>query len=341
MSGYSGDFLGFQLGDIHSSSLNITRVSVSDRYEENLLPKMKDIVVENPGGDGTYYFNTYYNQREFVISFAYDDLRDEDIRRLKQVLGAKKIQPLIFDESTYKKYMVKASSAPSLSYIPFQHKEVTVYKGEGEVVLTAYYPYGIGTYSPEITNLNKCKVDNNGDLPALLQIKYLFADALQAASTTISTDTSGNGTTWYPIGNGTNIVWLTPGAGLLSNGSSGLLSTGATGSDLSGDEGGTTSTSTTTTNSTPTYNYKLVLAQGDNERILELTDVRPADEDDVGFIINCKTHLIEGIDASGAKTGNLYNKYITKGSFFSAPVGISNFTSTQIFASFSYTPLYY
>ena len=61
MSVFSGDFLGFTLGDVHSSQLNITRVSVSDRYEDNLLANFKDTTVEVPGGDGMYYWNTFYS----------------------------------------------------------------------------------------------------------------------------------------------------------------------------------------------------------------------------------------------------------------------------------------
>lgn len=274
MSVYSGDFLGFQLGNVHSSNLNITRVSVSDRYEESLLPKLKDIVVENPGGDGTYYFDTYFNQREFNISFAFDDLRDEDIRQLKMTLGAKKLQPLIFDESTYKKYMVKASSPPVLSYLPFQHQEVTVYKGEGEVTLIAYYPYGIATYSPELRNISSGKIVNNGDLPALLEVEYDFS--------------------------GTNSL---------------------------------------------SFTLKL---NDDNATSLMIEDAAPASQlisgttvYDKKLLVNCKTHLIEGLDEDGNKTGHLYNKYITSGSFFNVPVGQSNVTSTVTFAALRYTPLYY
>jgi hypothetical protein len=61
MSVYSGDFLGFKIGDIHSSQLNITRVSSGDRYEDNLLPQLKNTTIEVPGSDGTYYFDTFYN----------------------------------------------------------------------------------------------------------------------------------------------------------------------------------------------------------------------------------------------------------------------------------------
>ena len=73
MSVFSGDFLGFTLGDIHSSQLNITRVSSGDRYDDNLLPNFKDITAETPGGDGFYYWDTFYQQKPFILNFAYDD----------------------------------------------------------------------------------------------------------------------------------------------------------------------------------------------------------------------------------------------------------------------------
>ena len=119
MSTFQGDFLGFTLGDIHSSSLNITRVSTSDRYEDTLLPTFKDTTLETPGSDGMYYFNTFYSSRTFNINFAYDNLRDEDLRSLSRILGFKGIKPLIFDEFPYKQYMVKCAAAPSLKYICF------------------------------------------------------------------------------------------------------------------------------------------------------------------------------------------------------------------------------
>ena len=117
MSVFSGEFLGFQLGDYHSSNLNITRVSSGNRYADNLIPNFKDITVEVPGGDGAYYWDTKFSTRTFQIDFAYDDLRDEDLRQLAKIFSFKGVKPLIFDESPFKKYMVKCAGAPSLKYI--------------------------------------------------------------------------------------------------------------------------------------------------------------------------------------------------------------------------------
>ena len=172
MSVFSGDFLGFQLGDIHSSQLNITRVSNGDRYTENLTPNFTDTTVQVPGKDGTYYWDTFYTQTPFTIDFAFDDLRDEDIRRLKQIFGFKGVKELIFDEISYKKYMVKCSAPPSLKYISFPFEEIKIYKGEGSVNLVAYYPYALSTRNIEFKTGTEQELNNMGDIEAPIKIYY-------------------------------------------------------------------------------------------------------------------------------------------------------------------------
>ena len=172
MSVFSGDFLGFQLGDIHSSQLNITRVSNSNRYTENLTPNFSDATAQVPGADGTYYWNTFYTQKPFSIDFAFDDLRDEDIRRLKQIFGFKGVKELIFDEISYKKYYVKCSSPPTLKYISFPYKEIKIYKGEGSANLVAYYPYALSTRDIYFGAKTQQELNNMGDIEAPIKIYY-------------------------------------------------------------------------------------------------------------------------------------------------------------------------
>lgn len=178
MSVYSGDFLGFQLGDIHSSQLNITRVSNSNRYTENLTPNFNDAIAQVPGGDGTYYWNTFYNQKTFTIDFAFDDLRDEDIRRLKQIFSFKGVKELIFDELSYKKYYVKCSAPPTLKYISFDFQEIKVYKGEGSVNLVAYYPYALSTQELILGSKDEQDLINIGDVETPIRIYYQLSDIL-------------------------------------------------------------------------------------------------------------------------------------------------------------------
>lgn len=173
MSVFQGDFLGFQLGNDHSYGLNITRVSTNDRYQDMLLPQFNDAVVQVPGGDGTYYWDTYYTQKPFTIDFAFDDLRDEDLRKLRQMFSSKTVKPLIFDEFPYKKYMVKCAAPPQLRYICFDQYEFRIYKGEGTVQLVAYYPFAFSVVSPSLAwSQNGAIINNSGDLPANIEIAY-------------------------------------------------------------------------------------------------------------------------------------------------------------------------
>ena len=173
MSVYQGDFLGFQLGEDHSYKLNITRISTNDRYQDTLLPQFQDAVVQVPGGDGTYYWDTYYTQKPIQIDFAFDDLRDEDLRKLRQMFSSRDIKPLIFDEFPYKKYMVKCAQPPILKYIPFDHLEFRIYKGEGTVQFVAYYPFAFSVVSPSLAySTNGSIINNNGDMPANLNILF-------------------------------------------------------------------------------------------------------------------------------------------------------------------------
>jgi len=158
-----GDFLGFKFDNKHSSDLNIVRTSDGDRFEEQIIPEVKDIAVEVPGMDGEYYFGSTYGPRSFDISIAYDHLTQEDFRKLRRIYGCKHIGELIFDEAPYKKYLAKIESPIELSYICFdeQKKELTnfdgiygqttvmrpaegterIYKGEGKLTFVTYFPF--------------------------------------------------------------------------------------------------------------------------------------------------------------------------------------------------------
>lgn len=272
MSVYMGDYLGFQFGDVHSYELNITRVSTNDRYVEDLNPNFSDKTAVVPGGDGTYYWDSNYTQRVFNIDFAYDNLREEDLQRLRQILGSKEIKPLIFDETPYKKYMVKAQQPPNLRYICFDVGDIKVYKGEGNIRFIAYYPFALSVEDANITYNSKGSIiNNNGDLNSDFKIIY-------------RPDTS----TTQKIFN----VHLTT-----------------------------------------TYKKKPYGTLSIENLILK--------DGDVYILIDTRTNLIEGLDSSFKKTGNLYNKYITTGDFFKAPPGYSVFFSDVQFYSAKYNSIYF
>ena len=177
-----GDFLGFTFGGYHSSDLGITRVSGGDRYNEQLLPEIKDRTAEVPGLNGEYYFGSNFGSRQIDIEIAYDSLTEEQFKNLRRVFGTRDIKELIFDERPYKKYLAKLESPIELSYVCFDEPGYTwqkiptgideetgelnymqgisgdyeykvyndttrrVYKGEGKVSFICHFPFAKSVY---------------------------------------------------------------------------------------------------------------------------------------------------------------------------------------------------
>ena len=157
MGYYDYDFIGFTYGGKHSCrDLKIYRTSNGNRYETNLFPTLKDNTASVPGQVGQYYFGTEVEQRQFNISFAFDALTEEDIRKLKQTFNGKELQPLIFDEEPYKVYSAKVTGSSVLKHLCFEENGQRIYKGEGNLQFTCYYPYA----------------QSNNTLPKAGSIKY-------------------------------------------------------------------------------------------------------------------------------------------------------------------------
>lgn len=155
------DFCGFSFNGHHSSEMGFIRVSDGSRYNENLGAEFQDRTVAIPGGDGTYFFNSYYTQKPISINIAFDSMTETQLRTLREVFNAKDVGPLVFDESPYKAYIVKLQNPVQLKYICFDKEssysttvisdlygpravEPTherVYKGEGTINFIAYKPY--------------------------------------------------------------------------------------------------------------------------------------------------------------------------------------------------------
>ena len=174
------DYAGFIFKGKHSSDLGIVRTSDGSRFNENLLPTIQDKTVQVPGGDGTYFFGSYYTQKQFTIPFAFDALTEEKFKELKSWLGDKKPHDLIFDEAPYKVYKAKVTGSATIKHIPFMEKdpnseddkEVRIYKGEGSIQFTCYQPFArsrfktIEEYENEgYKNINEWK-DASGILTA-------------------------------------------------------------------------------------------------------------------------------------------------------------------------------
>ena len=136
------DFYGFQFNGVHTSDLNIVRVSDGSRYSENLSPVFQDKTAQMLGSDGTLYWESFDTNKPWAIQVAFDELSEMQYRRLRQVFNGKTMGELIFDELPFKAYMAKVQSSPQFKTICFDTPDgARVYKGEGTINFIAYYPY--------------------------------------------------------------------------------------------------------------------------------------------------------------------------------------------------------
>lgn len=283
-----GDFIGFTFNGKHSSDLGIIRTSEGSRYSEDLLPTIEDKTVPVPGGDGVYYFGSYYRQRNFNISIAFDQLTEKQLKELKNHFGNKQLGDLIFDEVPYKVYKVKVSGTPNLSYICFDEYEdgtetpKRVYKGEGTLQFVAFSPFARSRYR----TLNEFKDDNFPNKSEWAEASGLPPRKLY---TTMS---SGNYIIplWNPGDIETDfIITIDFDANNLVNLSQLEL-----------------------------YNVDKISIEElhFNSPILSKYNVNTRDD---AIRINSKLNIIEGM-VNGEASGNIYNEYIKTGTFFKIPV---------------------
>ena len=283
-----GDFIGFSFNEHRSESLGIVRVSDGSRYNEDLVPTTQDKTVQVPGGDGFYYFGSDYTQRQFSINIAFDGLTEKQFRELQQVFGTKELGKLVFDERPYKYYMVK-SSKPQLKYICFGKDGERIYKGEGTLTFTAYYPFAKSVFK----FLEKEKEKETGKEVYVLRKTYSNIEEWAEAS---SMKAQG----------ALDKVPKSPTEGVYP------ISVYNAG-DLEADF-------ILKFNGAPSNTINIALGQqdvGDKKAVLNLKSFSLKNTD-TGFQINTKTNLIEGFNAEGL-TGTLYNENITQGDFFKIP----------------------
>jgi hypothetical protein len=87
------------------------------------------------------YFNTTFGTLQFSINIAFDNLFEEDIRKLQKVFNGKEVGELIFDEWPYKAYDAKVTGNPVLKIMCFEENDKNIYKGNGTINFTCFYPF--------------------------------------------------------------------------------------------------------------------------------------------------------------------------------------------------------
>lgn len=279
----SNDYIGFTFNGVHSSQLGIVRTSDGSRFNENLLPTIQDKTVQVPGGDGTYYLGSYYTQKAFSIPFAFDDLTEQEFVELKSWIGDKGIHSLVFDENPYKAYQAKVTGSATIKHIPFEEEGARIYKGEGTIQFTAYYPFAKSVFK-FLDEAEELSIINIDEWEAASKMRY-----------NPHNDDGANTAYDLLIDNKINLY------------NAGDIETH--------------------------FNFKMyfvgdkipsakIYIDGAPSCQLAWKDIT-AKGGDAYVKINTKLNIIEGYNAEGVKTGNVYNQFIKAGTFFKIPLGDS------------------
>lgn len=282
------DFIGFSFKGIHSSKLGIVRVSDGSRYNDNLLPTSQDKTAQVPGGDGTYYWDTFHTQKSFNVNIAFDGLSEENYRKMRQVFNTKILGKLIFDEAPYKYYMAKPTGIPQLKTICFEENGARVYKGEGTIQFTAYYPYAKSVYKW----LDEYSIEEYPNKNEWAGASGMLDNASVA---------EGSNVVYDKVEGATAINLFNPG-------------------DMKTDfclyfDFDDTNQINLTSISIPNFGL-----------FFDSENPFAKQEEDDGIRINTKTNLIEGFVYKNIEkeeielTGTLYNHYIKSGDFFKIPI---------------------
>lgn len=167
MAGIKGDFTGFYFNGVHSSTLNITRISGGDRYDLSIFPSFQDRTGEVAGANRIYYFGTTEKERELNIEVAFDGVTEVDLRAITNLFLPNTIGALIFDETPYKMYYAKVKNSPEFKVIPFLNKDsIREYKGEATFNFICYDPKAYSRFK-FLDEYNKTNIiiwaDDNGN----------------------------------------------------------------------------------------------------------------------------------------------------------------------------------
>lgn len=322
-----GDFLGFSFDNIHSSDLNIIRVSNGDRYDENLYPDFEDNTLAMPGRDGEFYFGSNFKSKPISVKIAFDGITERNFRQIQKLFSTRKPCKLVFDERPYKVYTAKIAEPIQLEYICFdESKKIAstepqpglriirdngweresiypyiresgkqrIYKGEGTIDFVCTYPFAKSQFKTldEYTDYSNVLEwqDSSGILSAT-EYNNWGLDTVQ-----LSSDASGYNAE-IPVYNAGDID--APFYLFIPYTNNGSHSFGT----IAPDSG------------------EYILIDMDNASLV----LRPIESrkhliSENGIIINTNNHLIEGvvchsIEDGWTTTGEIYNNYIAGGDF--------------------------
>lgn len=349
-----GDFIGFTFNGTHSSDLGIVRTSNGSRYNSNLLPSSSDQTVAVPGGDGVYFFGTNYQTRVFQLQIASDEISETQLRQIQQTWGDKEIHELIFDEAPYKVYMAKCTNMPQFNFICFDENNQRVYKGEGSVEFTCYYPYAKSRYKFLSEYTHKDQNDRYDNVPEWNSNEVVLGDQMLHNHHLLGNDHIDIESSMVDL---CNIDEWSAASGILnSNPYNGYTfdtpyyATGSVNNQIRVYNPGSIETDFQLWFKPNTGAEASILFYHGNSpdtfKQLNLNAVT-LQQSDVWIQYDSRTELLTGYESlNGGSSSHLYNKYIKSGDFFKIPIIKEDYTYSILVVNgelgkITYNYLYY
>lgn len=143
------DYIGFRIDGVHSFDLGINRVSNNNRYSDPVFADFTNDTQRAPE-DGTQFFGSQFINKPISINIAYDSMTRQQMNKLRQLTGNRKVHEIIFDEYPQILWRAAVNASPELEYVAFdgvdeKGNKIEILKGEGTLSFICYYQFGIDT----------------------------------------------------------------------------------------------------------------------------------------------------------------------------------------------------
>lgn len=136
------DYIAFSFCGLHSyEDFGIYRIGGADEKIE-LTSQISDIIIDRPDGDGQYYFGTSNKSKVFNIKFAFDNVTEKTIKRIRAWLDTKDSGDLWFSEAPHRVYKAIITGSSTVTTTAFDEAgKGRLYKGTGSVQFTCHQVY--------------------------------------------------------------------------------------------------------------------------------------------------------------------------------------------------------
>lgn len=166
-------FISFSFGGKIIEDFGIIKVTGGERMQNQLYAGFEDITEEYNVLDGAFYWGTHIKPLELNFVLSTDGMTQRQLDEFNSWFAPGKVRELILAQHPNRAIMVRVSSAPTMSMLPFKGTEfkkiagttyqiaTTLYKGDIRINFTSEDPYW---YALCVLLGTRYKINNDGTI---------------------------------------------------------------------------------------------------------------------------------------------------------------------------------